>query len=88
MQREAKILLKKAVDSLILAIEHCNRPHGISREEAVLILLDRSFELLLKAVLVHKKRSIREKNANQTIGFDKCVRKCLSDGKVRCLTEE
>ncbi|HXH11880.1 MAG TPA: DUF3644 domain-containing protein [Alphaproteobacteria bacterium] len=88
MQREAKILLKKAVDSLILAIEHFNRPQGISREEEVLILLDRSFELLLKAILVHKKRSIREKNANQTIGFDKCVRKCLSDGKAKCLTEE
>ena len=88
MQREAKLLLKKAVDSLVLAIEHFNRPHGTSREEAVLILLDRSFELLLKAALVYKKRNIREKNANQTIGFDKCVRKCVSDGKARCLTEE
>jgi len=88
MQREAKLLLKKAVDSLILAIEHFNRPHDISHEEAVLILLDRSFELLLKAVLVNRGRNIREKNANQTIGFDKCVRKCVSDGKARCLREE
>jgi hypothetical protein len=88
MQREAKLLLTKAVDSLVLTVEHFNRPHGISREEAVLILLDRSFELLLKAVLVYKRRNIREKNANQTIAFDKCVRKCVSDRKARCLTEE
>jgi hypothetical protein len=40
MKREATFLLKKATDSLILAIEHFNRPIDRGRVSAVLILLD------------------------------------------------
>lgn len=88
MKREARLLKSKAVDSLILAIEHFNRPWDCGRHEAVLILLDRGFELLLKASLVHRGGRIREPHAKETIGFDRCVRKCLSDEGVKCLTGE
>jgi len=50
--------------------------------------LDHSFEMLLKAAIVHKGGRIRERKTGQTIGFDHCVRKCLSDAQVRCLTED
>ena len=88
MKKEAKILLEKALDSLVLSIEHFNRPWDKGRSEAVLILLDRSFELLLKAAIVYKGGRIREKRARETFGFDKCVRVCISNSQVKCLDEE
>jgi len=88
MKREAKFLLNKSLDSLILSIEHFNRPWDTGRNEIVLILLDRSFELLLKASIVHKNGRIREPRAKETFGFEKCIRKCLSNVELRCLSED
>lgn len=88
MKKEARVLLGKSVDSLFLAVEHFNRPWDRGRPEAVLVLLDRSFELLLKAVIVHRGGKIRERRAKETIGFDSCVRKCVSDTLLKCLSEE
>ena len=72
----------------MLSIEHFNRPWDRGRHEAVLILLDRAFELLLKSIILHKGGKIREPYEKETIGFEKCVRKCSSDNQVKCLTEE
>jgi len=88
MKRRAKILLEKSTDSLTLAIEIFNRPWDKGRYEAVLILLDRSFELLLKSSIVERGGKIRAHRSRETIGFDKCIRKCLSDGKLKILSEE
>lgn len=88
MKREAKLLLQRACDSLVLSIEFFNRPHDRGRTNATLILLDHSFEMLLKAAILHRGGKIREKGANETIGFDACVRRGLSDGKIRFLTSE
>ncbi len=60
MRKQAKILLARSLDSLVLSIEHFNRPWDRGRTEAVLILLDRSFELLLKSIILHKGGKIRE----------------------------
>lgn len=79
MQKEAKLLKTKAVASLLLAIDHFNRVSDVGRIEAVLIFLDHSFEMLLKAGIRHKGGSIREPRKKDTIGFDKCVRKALSE---------
>jgi hypothetical protein len=88
MKKEARTLLRKAIDSLILSVDHFNRPWDCGRQEVVLILLDRAFELIMKAAIVHEGGLIREASSKETIGFDHCVRKCLSDANVRCLTEE
>lgn len=88
MRREARLLLEKSVDSLVLSIEHFNRPFDRGRVSTVLILLDHSFEMLLKASIVHKGGRIRPPRAAQTIGFDACVRIALSDGTIKFLTEE
>src|SRR5690242_18800911 len=87
MKRETKVLLEKATDSLLLAVEHFNRPWNRGRPEAVLILLDRSFELLMKSSIVHRGGKIRENRTRETIGFDQCIRRCISDAQVKCLTE-
>lgn len=88
MKREAKLLLGKAVDSLMLSIEFFNRPHDRGRVNTTLILLDHAFEMLLKAAILHRGGKIREKGANETIGFDACVRRGLSTGSIRFLKEE
>jgi hypothetical protein len=88
MRREAKLLLEKACDSLVLGIELFNRPYERGRLSGCLILLDHAFEMLLKAAILHRGGSIREKRAKQTIGFDACVRKSLSDGEIKFLREE
>lgn len=89
MRKEARTLHGKAVDSLVIAVDHFNRAWDRGRTEAVLIMLDRAFELLLKTIIIHKGGNIRE-NAKEgmTIGFDLCLRKCLSDAKLKCLTED
>jgi hypothetical protein len=88
MKREVKLLLQKACDSLVLAIELFNRPHDRGRVSGTLIMLDHSFEMFMKAAIVHRGGRIREKRAKETIGFDKCVRISLSDGKVKYLNPE
>ena len=87
MRREVKLLLKKACDALVLAVEHFNRPSDRGRSQAVLILLDHAFEMLLKAGLVHRGGKIRDKQPNLTIGFDQCLRRGLSDGTVKFLDQ-
>jgi hypothetical protein len=88
MKREAKLLLEKSIDSLVLAVEHFNRPWDRGRHEATLILLDRAFELLMKAALIHRGLRIRESPDENTYGFEKCVNKCLSEAKPPILTPE
>jgi len=85
MKREAKLLLETGIDSLILSIEHFNRPDDRGRIEAVLILLDHSFELLLKAAILREGGKIRKNRENQTIGFDQCVRTAITH---KIITEE
>lgn len=88
MKREARLLLQKACDSLVMAIELFNRPHDRGRVSSTLIMLDHSFEMLMKAAILNRGGRIREKRAKETIGFDACVRRSLSDGKIKYLTEE
>lgn len=88
MKREIKILLDKSKASLLLSIELFNRPHDYARTCSVLILLDHSFEMLLKASILQKNGSIFDKNTNYTIGFDKCLRIAVGDGNIRFLTDE
>jgi hypothetical protein len=88
MKREATFLLKKATDSLILAIDHFNRPIDRGRVSAVLILLDHSFEMLLEAAILHRGGRIRKARKRETIGFDSYVSKGVSDASIRYLTEE
>jgi hypothetical protein len=88
MKREAKFLLDKAINSLILSVDHFNKASDVGRVEAVLIFMDHAFEMLLKASLVERGAIIREKGAQNTIGFDHCVRKALTEGEVKFLNED
>lgn len=88
MKKEVRELRQKAIDALVLSIDHFNRPWDRGRMEAVLIMLDHSFEMLLKAAIRHRQGKIRRPREKQTIGFDACVRKALTDGNLKFLTDE
>ena len=88
MKKEAKNLFSKGIDSLILSIELFNRPHDRARIHGVLIFLDHAMEMLLKGSILQRGGRIREKRAKQTIGFDTCVRRGLSDEKIKFMSKE
>ena len=88
MKKEVRQLRERAIDSLVLSIDHFNRPWDRGRTEAVLILLDHSFEMLLKAAIRHRLGELRKPREKQTIGFAACVRKGLTDANLKFLTEE
>lgn len=88
MIKEVKHLYQKAIDSLTLSIELFNRPNDCGRVQGVLIFMDHSFEMLLKASLIHKGGKIKEKGAKETIGFSSCIRKSFSDATLKFLKEE
>ena len=88
MKKEAKHLYQKAVDSLVLSIELFNRPSDTARVHGTLIMMDHSFEMLLKASILHKGGKIKESKSAQTIGFESCVRKSLSDANIKFLNED
>ena len=88
MKREARMLLERSLDSLVLSVERFNCPWDRGRQEVMLLLLDRAFELLMKSAILHRGGRIRERGQKETIGHDKCVRVCLSDEKAKCLSTE
>ena len=89
MKKEVKSLLNKATESLVLSVELFNRPSEQCRQTASLIFLDHSFEMLLKAAILHKNGKIRNnKDDKNTIGFDHCLRIAVSNGQMKFLTEE
>lgn len=53
MKREARLLLDKACDSLVLSIELFNRPSDRGRVSSTLIQFDHGFEMLLKAAIAY-----------------------------------
>src|SRR6266851_2648546 len=88
MKREAKILLGKSLDSLVLSIDRYNCPWDKGRIEAFLIMLDHAFEMLLKASIIHNGGRIRKPHEKLTIGFDACVREGLSGTIPAFIKEE
>jgi hypothetical protein len=87
MKKEAKHLFQKAIDSLTLSIEIFNRPNDCGRIHGVLIFMDHSFEMLLKASIIHKGAKIKNKGEKETIGFSASIRKAFSDNKIKFLSD-
>ena len=73
-KRDAAELKRRAIDSLVLAIEIFNRPYEGGRVEAVLILLHHAFEMLLKATIQNRTGKIHEKGGKYTYSFAKCLK--------------
>lgn len=73
LRRESRRFKRRAINSLLLAVELFNRPHDIGRAEAVLMLLQHSFEMLLKGAIYQKRGSIFDKKDGVSYRFDRCL---------------
>ena len=73
LKKNVAPLLERATESLTLSIELFNRPAETGRSHGVLILLQHSFEMLLKAMILQFTGSIHVKGEKYTYGFDKCL---------------
>lgn len=76
MRRKTRLFLDRATNSLVLAIELFNRPNDQGRTEGVLLFLDHSFEMLLKAVVLEKTGHIRKSRERFNYSLDKCINVC------------
>ena len=74
MKGEARLLLEKACDSLLLGIEKFNCPFERGRITSVLISFDHGCEMLLKSSILQRGGRIRNRGSSETLGFDACVR--------------
>ncbi len=77
------------MDSAVIGIDHYNRLWDRGRTEAVLIFLDRAFELLMKAIIVNRGGKISDrKDRSLSIGSSEALRKCVSNKQFKCISEE
>jgi hypothetical protein len=83
---EVGLLLKQAVESLVIGIEHFNRPSERCRKTSVLLMLDHAFEMLLKAALGQRGVTLRKPDTGYALGIDECLNKATDDGDVRFLS--
>ena len=74
--RDAKTLKDKSIASLRIAMATFNSYEEEGRITSVLLHLQHSCEMLLKAVLVQKKVSVFDKSTGKSIGFERCLRLC------------
>ena len=88
MKKEVRQLREKAINALVLSIDHSTGP-GIAagRRPYSSCWITRS-RWLLKAAIRQRLGKIRKAREKQTIGFDACVRKGLTDAKLKFLTNE
>jgi hypothetical protein len=73
IKRDVAELRRRAINSLVLAVEVFNRPYDTGRAEAVLILLHHSFEMLLKAAIKNRTGTVFDKESKYSYSFDKCL---------------
>ena len=73
LRRDTRQFKDCALNSLLLAIEIFNRPYEIGRTEAVLILLQHAFEMLLKSAIYQNKGTISDSRSSMAFGFDRCL---------------
>lgn len=73
MRNEARHLRTKALSSMRSAMTAFNSLDEDGRPTRVLLHLQHSFEMLMKAALVQDKQAVFDKSTGRSIGFSKCV---------------
>ena len=86
MRRDAQVMKGKAIDSLINAVEFCNRPHDQGRIVAVLFFLQHAFEMLLKAAILNERGTVFKQGERLSFGFEKCCN--IAESDLRILSED
>ena len=86
LRNDARHLRTKALSSIRSAMTAFNSLEEDGRATRVLLHLQHSFEMLLKAALVQDKQTVFDKSTGKSIGFSKCVN--LGGTKPLSLTNE
>ncbi|WP_176611612.1 DUF3644 domain-containing protein [Actinomadura sp. WMMB 499] len=82
-KQEARVLKGKAIASLVNAMEAFNSPRDEGRSTNILLHLQHSFEMLLKAMLVQLGESVFDKKLGRSIGFESCVKKASQHPSIK-----
>lgn len=78
MKREAAILRDKAMASVRRAVGAFNAMDDDARHTTVLLHVQHSAEMLIKAALVEKGAKVMDKDTGRSIGFEKCLKRAES----------
>lgn len=78
----------QSIHSLLLGIEHFNRPSECGRVASVLIMLNHASEMLLKAALIDRGVDIRNPKNGFTHALDFCLNIATTDPKICFLSSE
>ena len=81
-------LKDQSVHSLLLGIEHFNRPSESGRVASVLIMLNHASEMLMKAALIDRGVDIRNPKNGFTHALDFCLTIATTDPKICFLSSE
>lgn len=76
--RDARTLKAKAVSSMRTAMMAFNSYDDDGRVTTVLLHLQHATEMLLKAALAQRRAPVFDKDTGKSLGFEKCLRLCLS----------
>lgn len=89
LRNEARELKRKAISSMRASMTAFNSPHDDGRVTAVLLHLQHSFEMLLKAALVQDRvPQVFDTETGRSIGFARCLHEARSTPRVRLTDEE
>jgi hypothetical protein len=88
LRPDVEALLRQAVDSLLLGIEHFNRPSERGRQVSILLMLDHACEMLLKAALLQRSGAIRNPKTGYAHSFEYCLNLATDDGQLKFLSED
>ncbi|WP_405060158.1 hypothetical protein OG474_00575 [Kribbella sp. NBC_01505] len=83
LKQEARVLLRKALASLKLAMTAFNSLHDEGRTTQVLLSLQHAFEMLLKASLVQEGVAVFDRKSGRSIGFEACVRQASNSMTIK-----
>lgn len=73
MKRRTRKLRTAALESLTLAVEVFNRPSPTARTAGVLLPLQHSFEMLLKAIVWEDRKTIHDSGSGHAYSFKTCL---------------
>ncbi len=88
MKQSTRVLKRKALASLKRMTVAFNSVDDDGRTSTVLLSLQHSFEMLLKAALVHNEVQVFDKSLGRSIGFEKCLQLCRQESGIKITDAE
>lgn len=88
LRPDVEALISQAVDSLLLGIEHFNRPSERGRQVSILLMLDHACEMQLKAAVLQRSGAMRNPKTGYAHSFEHCLNLATDDGQLKFLSDD